>query len=250
MRAWGNNLGSAGCRAVAWVAGQRRLGGSRAGPGVSWPLGRTSLYALATAAIHGRCHDTPDPTRLRDALRSSLRPRIRAGPHAAPGVPVPARGPCRSRGDWTCVRGKAPRPDAAGTQSARRDPAPVSPASWLLRKQVAARAFASDEALASSPIEAATRKPPEDVVAQGYGASGTWMCHDPSTDRTSARGRRHTPGSRRPRPVPRVSARTPQQPLLRFCVSSRRRSRRSRRVSLSRPGAAANWRPVRCRRRG
>ena len=126
----------------------------------------------------------------------------RHGYRCRPGVPVGAG----ETGHASVER--RPRPDAAGTESAHRDPAPVSPASCAPTKAGRRRrAFAAGEAMARSPIEATTRKPPEDVVARGYGASGTWMCHDPSTDRTSARGGRHTPGSRRPRPVPRVLAR-------------------------------------------
>ena len=48
-----------------------------------------------------------------------------------------------------------------------------------------------------------------DVVAPGVGPSGTWMCHDPSTDRTSARGVGQPPGRRRPLPEPAPPASTP-----------------------------------------
>ena len=59
-----------------------------------------------------------------------------------------------------------------------------------------------------------------DVVAPGVGPSGTWMCHDPSTDRTSARGMGQPPGRRRPLPEPapplqRLAASTPQRSMLR-----------------------------------
>lgn len=70
MRAEGVNSG--GRRDGGRAHGKRRSGRSRGEPGRSWPLGRTSMCALATADIHVRCHDPPDPPRLRAARGSSL----------------------------------------------------------------------------------------------------------------------------------------------------------------------------------
>ena len=49
----------------------------------------------------------------------------------------------------------------------------------------------------TSSIEATTPKISEDAVSWGEGASGTWMCHDPSKDRMSSRGMGHSPRRRR-----------------------------------------------------
>lgn len=68
-----------------------------------------------------------------------------------------------------------------------------------------------------------------DVVAPGVGPSGTWMCHERSTDRTSARGMGQPPGRRRPLPEP-------APPLQRFNIAAVQSSKAPR---LKRPARQA-----------
>src|SRR5690606_37234289 len=123
-------------------------GRSRAAPGVSRPLGRTSMCELATAAIHGRCRDTPGTARL----------RVRSAPvsgwiEASPG-----------RGTWHM---DGPRPQVRTWTSARAVLRPAAVRRPHLKQHVAvalavsafAFAFAFAFAVAVAPHESLITNP-------------------------------------------------------------------------------------------
>ena len=118
----------------------------RAGPGVPQPLGRTSLCALATAAIHGRCRGTPGPTR----------PLARHGPgfgdrrqfHLAQAMRVARTSHSAGLHRSTLTLTLTPTPTPTPTPTlCRRLPKPAS------------------------------SMPAEDAGRHRSGASATWMCH-------------------------------------------------------------------------
>ncbi len=261
VHAWGNSIGPDGCRAVAGGGTAsarrepRRAGGVVAARayipvrtryrGHPWPLPRHPRPD-ASSGCFAVVASTAEPCWL---LTRCHQYRCR------PGVPVGAG----ETGHASVER--RPRPDAAGTESAHGDPAPVSPASCAPTKQVAdpMRSPPAKRWLALQPklrpvsrprtswpggmapvaqgcatTRVRTGRPPEGgAIPPGHGGPvrSRWF-------RLGPHGGSGTDG-------PDAAAAATQ-----VRVNRRRRSHRLRRASFSRPASAANWPPARCRRRG